>query len=317
MISSQCSSFEHKGTPEVSSPIFISEPGPLAEAVLRAWLASGRLISEVWTSDPERLSRSLGRNAISFRDIGTPKTPLPDPPPFADTLLTVFTLHIIPPRLIERFGDRAVNLHPALLPFYKGPVPRQAMMKDGKADLYGGVTAHVLQADIDQGPIIAQAPVPLGPKETGPAWEYRLALAAARLLVTDVVAYLDGQVAAVPQDPKKGFYRKRLEREFLIDSEKTTADVKEILSTGRRMSFVCRPVGGFPGRPQTLVNRFGRRVGPPTGKAPVWTPFFAELDLADARVRLLRPSPVDKLTAAIRRHRRVWHARVIGRATHI
>lgn len=286
----------------------------MAEAVLLAWLASGREIAEIWSSEPERLRSSLRQQNIVFRDLGRPKSPLPDPPAIVDTLFTVFTLRIIPPRLIERFGNRAVNFHPALLPFYKGATPRQAMLTEGTAGLHGGITAHVLEVGIDKGPIIAQARVPLAPRETGPAWEYRLARAAARLMVTDVVAFLDGRGTATPQDPDAGFYRHQIPGEFRIDSEKTVAEVEKLLVTGRRTTFVCRPDGGFPDRAQTFVNRFGRRLGPPTGKAAVWTPFRADLDLADARVRLLRPSPGDKIAAAIRRRRIVWQAKAIGRA---
>ncbi|TIL80847.1 MAG: hypothetical protein E5Y76_05970, partial [Mesorhizobium sp.] len=39
----------------------------------------------------------------------------------ADTLLTVMTHEIVPPSLLALFGNRAINVHPALLPHYKGP----------------------------------------------------------------------------------------------------------------------------------------------------------------------------------------------------
>ncbi|TKA98468.1 hypothetical protein FAZ78_00715 [Cereibacter changlensis] len=289
----------------------------MAEAVLHAWIASGRQIAEVWSGEPERLGKALGHPHIVFRDIGALRSPLPDAPATADTLFTLFTLRIVPPRLIERFGRRGVNFHPALLPFYKGAVPRLAMLKEEAAGRHGGVTAHVIESGLDEGPIIAQAAVRLGPTETGPAWEDRLALAAARLMVVDVVAFLDGRGRAVPQDPEAGFYRRRIPGEFLIDSQKSVAEAEKILWTGRRTVFVCRPDGGFSGRSHTFVNRFGRRLGPPTGKAAVWTPFRAELDLADGRVSLLRPSPGDKIMAAFRRRRRIRRARSIGRAAQL
>ena len=53
----------------------------------------------------------------------------------------------------------SVNCHPALLPRHRGPIPLAWAFRDG--DQQFGVTWHRMDAELDTGPILAQAPVPM------------------------------------------------------------------------------------------------------------------------------------------------------------
>lgn len=53
----------------------------------------------------------------------------------------------------------SVNCHPAMLPRHRGPVPLAWAFRDG--DQQFGVTWHRMDAELDTGPILAQAPVPM------------------------------------------------------------------------------------------------------------------------------------------------------------
>jgi methionyl-tRNA formyltransferase len=64
---------------------------------------------------------------------------------------------------VPRLG--AVNCHPALLPRHRGPSPMAWAVRDG--DPAFGVTWHRMDADLDTGPILAQATVPMDPDEFG------------------------------------------------------------------------------------------------------------------------------------------------------
>ncbi len=68
-------------------------------------------------------------------------------------------MRILPPRIVREFKNKIINIHPALLPSFKG---RHAI-KD--AVNYGvkwtGVTVHIVDEEIDSGPILAQAAVPI------------------------------------------------------------------------------------------------------------------------------------------------------------
>ncbi len=58
---------------------------------------------------------------------------------------------------VPRLGS--VNCHPALLPRHRGPIPMAWAIRDGDATY--GVTWHRMDSELDTGPILAQAPVPM------------------------------------------------------------------------------------------------------------------------------------------------------------
>jgi methionyl-tRNA formyltransferase len=70
---------------------------------------------------------------------------------------------------VPRLG--AVNCHPALLPRHRGPIPMAWAIRDGDATF--GVTWHRMDSELDTGPILAQATVPMeaddfGVEQVGP-----------------------------------------------------------------------------------------------------------------------------------------------------
>ena len=90
---------------------------------------------------------------------------------------------IVPPALLElRHG--ALNLHPSLLPRHRGATPIPAAILAG--DETTGVSLMRMDDGLDTGPIVAQAPVPLGPDETAPELEARPRRARSRQLLRDV-----------------------------------------------------------------------------------------------------------------------------------
>jgi methionyl-tRNA formyltransferase len=74
----------------------------------------------------------------------------------------------------------ALNVHPSLLPLYRGATPLQSVLRDGRAQT--GVTIIAMDAGMDTGDIVAQEPTAVGPSETYGELHERLALAGARLL---------------------------------------------------------------------------------------------------------------------------------------
>ena len=81
----------------------------------------------------------------------------------ADVVISVFFPFILPRALLERVRAPIVNLHPTLLPRYRGPTPLAAMLTEEAGDQFGGVTLHRIVPKVDAGPIIAAARVPLPP----------------------------------------------------------------------------------------------------------------------------------------------------------
>ena len=68
-------------------------------------------------------------------------------------------MRIMTQGFVEKWRDRMINIHPALLPAYKGLHTHERALADGATR--HGATAHFVRHDVDSGPIIAQARVPV------------------------------------------------------------------------------------------------------------------------------------------------------------
>ncbi len=110
---------------------------------------------------------------------------------------------------IERWHDRIINIHPSLLPAFRGlNAHAQALAAGVKIS---GCTVHVVRPEVDSGPIIAQAAVPVLPDDTPDALaarvlaaEHRLYPLALRLLAEGRVR-IEGERAVVEGAGDAGF----------------------------------------------------------------------------------------------------------------
>jgi phosphoribosylglycinamide formyltransferase-1 len=73
-------------------------------------------------------------------------------------------MRVMTPELVEAYAGRMINIHPALLPLYKGLDTHARALADGVR--IHGCTVHFVTHEIDSGPIIAQAAVPVMPGDT-------------------------------------------------------------------------------------------------------------------------------------------------------
>lgn len=123
---------------------------------------------------------------------------------------------IIPKALLAlpRFG--MINVHPSLLPKYRGAAPVHRAVIAGDADT--GVTIMRVAPKLDAGAMFAQRLQPIGPDETSDTLEETLSVAGARLLVEVVDAIAAGTSHEEPQDERLVTYAARLTKEEgLID----------------------------------------------------------------------------------------------------
>ncbi len=65
---------------------------------------------------------------------------------------------------VRQWRDKLINIHPSLLPAYKGLHVHERMIEDGAR--FAGCTVHFVRPTLDEGPIIAQAVVPVHPDDT-------------------------------------------------------------------------------------------------------------------------------------------------------
>lgn len=86
-----------------------------------------------------------------------------------DIVVLAGYIRLVPAKVVERFEGRMLNIHPALLPAFGGPgmygqrVHRAVLAAGSKVS---GATVHLVGAQYDDGPIVAQWPVPVHPDDT-------------------------------------------------------------------------------------------------------------------------------------------------------
>lgn len=73
-------------------------------------------------------------------------------------------MRLLTERFVARWGDRLINIHPSLLPAFKGVNTHARALAAGVK--VSGCTVHFVRAEMDSGPIIAQAAVPVLPGDT-------------------------------------------------------------------------------------------------------------------------------------------------------
>jgi phosphoribosylglycinamide formyltransferase-1 len=73
-------------------------------------------------------------------------------------------MRIFSPVFVEAFPDRILNIHPSLLPKYPGLHPQQQALDDHATE--SGATVHIVNKELDAGPVVLQQSVPVVPGDT-------------------------------------------------------------------------------------------------------------------------------------------------------
>lgn len=81
-----------------------------------------------------------------------------------DLLLLAGFMRILTPQFVQRYAGRLVNVHPSLLPSFTGLHTHRRALEAGCK--VAGATVHFVTHELDHGPIIAQAVVPVLPADT-------------------------------------------------------------------------------------------------------------------------------------------------------
>lgn len=131
---------------------------------------------------------------------------------------------ILPRDVLDEPRYGCLNLHPSLLPRYRGPSPIQAPILAG--DSCTGVTLMKVSIRMDAGPILVQEECPIEPEETAGELEGRLAARSADLLLTHLPAWLRGALRELPQQEEEATYTARLRKEDgVVDWTLAAADL--------------------------------------------------------------------------------------------
>lgn len=106
-------------------------------------------------------------------------------------------MRLVTPGFVARWLDRMINIHPSLLPAYKGLHTHERVLADGAR--ITGCTVHFVRAEMDTGPIIAQAAVPVRSDDTPDILSARV-LAAEHVLYPHALRLVASGSTAVNDD---------------------------------------------------------------------------------------------------------------------
>lgn len=128
-----------------------------------------------------------------------------------DLLVVAAYGRIITPEIlcIPEFG--CINIHPSLLPHYRGSSPIVEPILQG--DQVTGVTIMLLDRGMDTGPILAQKEVPVSDEDTAGSLTEKLAEIGAGLLMETLPRWITGKIEPQPQDESKASYTRIINKE--------------------------------------------------------------------------------------------------------
>lgn len=160
-----------------------------------------------------------------------------------DLLVIAFFNQLLKRELLAVPSLGAVNLHPSLLPQYRGPAPLFWTYRDGCA--HAGLTLHRVAPGEDDGDILAQESVPVSLGLAGEDLVDELATRAAAMTVSVVNALEHGTSKAVPQNPERVTRAPRpTEQDLCVDASMGARRAFQFVRGVGRWNPVYVDVGG-------------------------------------------------------------------------
>lgn len=117
---------------------------------------------------------------------------------------------ILPQEVLDLPVFGCLNIHPSLLPRYRGPSPVASAILAGEAET--GVTIMLMDAGMDTGPILAQRRVPISAEDTTGSLELRLAEEGADLLMATLPPWFEHKLAPQRQINREASYTTRISK---------------------------------------------------------------------------------------------------------
>lgn len=145
-----------------------------------------------------------------------------------DVIVVAAYAQIIPEIILNLPKYGCINIHPSLLPQYRGASPVHAAIING--DQETGVTIMLMDKTLDTGPILSQEKLPIGPQETTLSLLERTAELGAKILTPTIKNYIKGQITPQTQDDTKASYIGMFKKEDgLIDWSKPAVTIERLV----------------------------------------------------------------------------------------
>ncbi|MBI4199090.1 MAG: methionyl-tRNA formyltransferase [Chloroflexi bacterium] len=204
--------------------VFMGTPG-FAIPVLEQLLRSGHPVVGVYTQPDRPAGRGRGLTAPAVKVYAQQKRlPVFQPASFRrteaveqlaalrpDGVVVAAYGRLLPGEVLQVAPKGTLNLHPSLLPRYRGPSPVIAALLDGVETT--GVTVFLVDEGMDSGPIVGQREVPVLPGDTAGVLTERLFREGAALLLELLPVWEAGWLRPVPQDEAGATVTRRYAKE--------------------------------------------------------------------------------------------------------
>jgi methionyl-tRNA formyltransferase len=152
---------------------------------------------------------------------------------------------IVPRSIIDLFPLGIINVHPSLLPKYRGPSPIESAILNG--DRQTGVSLMRLTAKMDAGPVYAQKTLSLDHPNRMELYE-QLADIGARLLVDNLHLIIEEKLQPRPQNDSQATYTKLISKQDgLLDLSKSAGELE-------------RQIRAYAGWPRSRTAVFGSEI---------------------------------------------------------
>lgn len=170
--------------------------------------------------------------------------------PQADLFVVFAYGLLIPQTILDLPKHGTLNIHPSLLPKYRGPTPVQTALMNG--DTETGVTIMQLDAGMDSGPIVRQLNLPIEPADTTTTLTDRLIKSITPILLDTIPLWVEKKITATPQDNSSATTCKLLTRDDgRIDWTKSADEIYNLyrgltpwpgiwtMWEGKRLKLLC------------------------------------------------------------------------------
>lgn len=121
-----------------------------------------------------------------------------------DVIVVAAYGEILPLAVLDIPTHKCINIHPSLLPKYRGASPVAGAILAG--DEFAGVSLMLMDAGLDTGAVLAQAQVAISRRDTTGSLTAKVALVAAQLLEEALPLWVAGELILRPQDEAEASY---------------------------------------------------------------------------------------------------------------
>lgn len=117
-----------------------------------------------------------------------------------DLIILAGFMRLLSPDFVKRYRNRVINIHPSLLPAFKGASAIKDALNAGVD--FTGVTVHFIDEEVDHGPVILQQKIKISPKDTLASLEKRIHILEHKLYPQAINLVINGKRKPFSQGSK-------------------------------------------------------------------------------------------------------------------